>query len=244
MAVIPARSGSKGISNKNLQLLGGRTLLEWAIGASLKTPQIHRTIVSTDSLEYAQYAMSFGAEAPFLRPPEHSLDQSGDLEFVLHLLDFLQNEEKSKVPDLIVHLRPTTPMRKPRVLEKAINETTEVRSALTAVRSVHKMSESAYKCFERDSSGKLLTVFSQNQDIEASNAGRQNFPSTYVGNGYVDILIPGEIMKTRKLHGDKVHAFETENVIEVDSIEDLELLRAIDARDSSHRVNIFGIEET
>jgi len=239
LAVIPARSGSKGIPDKNLQLLGGRPLLEWAIGASLKTPDINRTIVSTDSLEYADYAISFGAEAPFLRPVEHAQDKSSDLSFVMHLFDFLQNVEKSDLPDLIVHLRPTTPLRNPNVLTEAINKVNKQRNGLTALRSVHKMSESAYKCFEKDDQGKLLTVFSRKLDIEASNMGRQSFPETYVGNGYVDILIPGEILKSGKLHGDCVQSFETEHVIEVDSVEDLELLRALEARDSSHRKNIF-----
>ncbi len=240
VAVIPARSGSKGILDKNLQRIGSHSLLEWTIGASLQTKSIARTIVSTDSTSYAQLAREFGAEAPFLRPAKYSEDNSGDLDFVLHLLDFLGQDGESAVPDMLVHLRPTTPLRKPDVIDKAITYASTKTPRCTAVRSVHEMSESAYKSFEMQSDRKLMSVFSRKQDIEASNANRQSFPKTYVGNGYVDILFPKLILESKKLHGDHVYAFETEPVVEVDSIEDLELIRTLESLKPFYRHEIFG----
>lgn len=70
VALIPARSGSKGVPNKNLRLLGGQALMAWSIMAAKKSDLIDRIIVSTDSQEYASLAIQLGAEAPFLRPAE------------------------------------------------------------------------------------------------------------------------------------------------------------------------------
>ena len=107
ISIIPARSGSKGIPNKNLKEVGGKSLLEWSIKASLKTRGINRTIVSTDSEEYALLAIEMGAEVPFLRPKELAQDSSPDLDFIRHTLASLA--EMNARPDLNVHLRPTTP---------------------------------------------------------------------------------------------------------------------------------------
>ena len=74
IALVPARSGSKGVPNKNIKYLGGYSLLNWSISACLKSKYIQKTIVSTDSLEYAELAKSYGAEVPFLRPKNISQD--------------------------------------------------------------------------------------------------------------------------------------------------------------------------
>lgn len=112
VALIPARSGSKGVQNKNLRLLQNRSLLEWSVGAANESQLISRIVVSTNSFDYAQAAKQAGAEVPFLRPESISQDKSTDLEFVKHALDFFSTE--GKTPDLIIHLRPTTPFRDPK----------------------------------------------------------------------------------------------------------------------------------
>ena len=76
VAIIPARSGSKGIIDKNLKLLYGKTLLEWSIEACKKSNFIDQIIVSTDSKKYADLAIKCGADVPFLRPAEISKDNS------------------------------------------------------------------------------------------------------------------------------------------------------------------------
>ena len=118
VALIPARSGSKGVHNKNLRLLKKRSLLEWSIGAAIQSQAISRIVVSTNSVDYAQAAKNAGAEVPFLRPESISQDKSTDLEFVKHALDFFSSE--GEIPDAIIHLRPTTPFRDPKVMDHAI----------------------------------------------------------------------------------------------------------------------------
>ena len=86
VAIIPARSGSKGVPNKNIRLLGGHSVLNWSIKACKLSKLITRIIVSTDSLEYARIAHGLGAEVPFIRPADISGDNSSDYEFIDHAL--------------------------------------------------------------------------------------------------------------------------------------------------------------
>ena len=102
VAVIPARSGSKAIVDKNIQLLGDKPLLAWTIELCLECPSIERVIVSTDSQTYADIGLQYGAEVPsfdyrFLG------DSSSDLKFVQHLLSYL--DENNSQCDLLLHMR-------------------------------------------------------------------------------------------------------------------------------------------
>ena len=84
IALIPARSGSKGVKDKNIKKLSGHTLLEWSVNVAKRSSLIDRVFVSTDSEEYAILAKSYGAEVPFLRPDSISGDTSSDYDFVVH----------------------------------------------------------------------------------------------------------------------------------------------------------------
>jgi N-acylneuraminate cytidylyltransferase len=222
ISIIPARSGSKGVPGKNLRSLGDVPLITWSITCSKKSNKIDRTIVSTNSVEYAEISKNWGADVPFLRPDDISQDNSTDLDFVLHALNFLK--DNGGIPDLLVHLRPTTPFRDPLVVDKAIEFAIKNYENITALRSVHEMSESAYKSFEIGQNGILMTAFARKEDLDQSNMNRQTFPLTYTANGYVDVLLPRHILETGELHGSKVKPFLTNNTLEVDTEEDFEAL--------------------
>lgn len=238
VALIPARSGSKGIKDKNLMHLGGAPLISWSINCGIRSRNIQRIIVSTDSPAYAEVARKSGAEVPFIRPDSISKDSSTDLEFVHHALDFFKSE--GRIPDLIVHLRPTTPIRDPLVVDEAIDIASNVESQISSLRSVHEMSESAYKFFELGSRGNLVTVFKHEDSLDASNLNRQSFPKTYIPNGYVDVLIPKFILSSGLLHGSMVKPFMTETAHEVDTKSDFELLEAYLNSNKDPIANIFG----
>ena len=74
LAIIPARSGSKGLKNKNIKLLNGKPLLAYSIEAALKSKCFDSIIVSTDSKKYADIAIKYGAQVPFFRSTETSTD--------------------------------------------------------------------------------------------------------------------------------------------------------------------------
>jgi len=237
LAVIPARSGSKGVVDKNIKLLAGRPMLAYTIAVALLTPSITRVIVSTDSERYADMAMEYGAEVPFLRPAELSQDLSTDYDVMKHLLDWLQEKEDG-YPEYLVHLRPTTPLRDPIHIEKAIRAFMQSDSS-TALRSVHKMSESAYKTFEIEHDY-LKCVGSGSFELDAANRPRQSFSDTFHGNGYVDILRASYILQEKKIHGDRVMAYVTPHASEVDSIEDFGYLEYTLERHPEIRDKIFG----
>jgi len=238
-AIIPARSGSKGVSGKNIRNLGGKPLIAWTISCSNKVSKIDRTIVSTNSAEYAELSKRWGADVPFLRPDDISQDNSTDLDFVLHALDFFKNNEG--IPDLLIHLRPTTPFRDPSVVDSAIKFAIDNYESITALRSVNEMSESAYKTFELSEDGNLVTIFDRKSVIDKSNMNRQAFPSTYTANGYVDILFPRHILQTGQLHGSKVKAFITDSTLEVDSEEDFQALEVQLKISPRFNDQIFGV---
>ena len=228
LAIIPARSGSKGVTGKNIRLLGGHPLLAYSIAAAKAVKSIDRVIVSTDSVEYVRISKNYGAEAPFLRPADLAADSSGDYEFFKHALDWLQVNEKYN-PEYLVHLRPTTPFRDSSCIEAAI-QTIKKNPEATALRSLHEMSESAYKTFEIDN-GYTKPVFSDVLDIEASNRPRQMFKTTYDANGYVDVIRTSYVLEHKKIHGDRVIAYVTPRVYEVDVPEDFEYLEYLISKD-------------
>jgi CMP-N,N'-diacetyllegionaminic acid synthase len=237
LGLIPARSGSKGLKDKNIMPLCDHPLIEWSIKASLKAESITRTVVSTDSKKYQSIAIAAGAEVPFLRPAELSTDKSSDIDFVLHALEELG--KTGYFPDYVVHLRPTTPMRDVQIVDEAIRVLRN-DSTLTSLRSVHEMSESAYKNFEISENGRLLTIFDHLPNIEKANKERQSFASTYQANGYVDVLSVRTIKEKRVMHGDNVFGFITPPVVEVDNEFDFQTLQAIASNDRSTFEALFG----
>lgn len=237
VALIPARSGSKGVIDKNIKLLGQHPLISYSIAVAKLVRSIDRIIVSTDSSEYADIAREYGAEVPFLRPPELSKDNSSDFDWVKHALDWMKIKE-GVIPSYLVHLRPTTPLREAVYIEEAI-EQMKKRGNATALRSVHEMSESAYKTFEVD--GRYLkTVGSNSFDLDAANMQRQNFKKTYQANGYVDILKTAFVLEHKKLHGNQVEAFITPVVSEVDTLEDFDYLEYQVEKNKDLVKKIFG----
>lgn len=116
-----ARGGSKGLPGKNIKILNGKPLIGWAIEHARAVPRIRRLIVSTDSEEVASVAKSFGAEVPFIRPENISTDDSPEWFAWQHALNYLSLDE-GRLPDVMVSIPTTSPLRKPEDIEKCIDE--------------------------------------------------------------------------------------------------------------------------
>lgn len=219
--IIPARGGSKGVPGKNIRILGGYPLIAYSIAAAKLTKNISRTIVSTDSVEISAIAKRYGAEIPFIRPAELAGDESPDIDFVLHAINWFQREE-DKVPDYLVHLRPTTPLRDPAVIDRAIQEIKALPCA-TSLRSGHPAAESPFKWFIRNDQGYFTGILPKYSNDQL-NAPRQSFPIVYVPDGYVDVLKTSFITASRCLHGNRMIGFISPACVEVDSTKDFEFL--------------------
>jgi len=231
-SIIPARGGSKGVPGKNIKLLLGYPLIAYSIAASRLAKNISRTIVSTDSAEIAEVAKRYGAEVPFIRPPEISGDRSPDIDFVVHALNAFQRND-NKLPEYLVHLRPTTPLRDPKIVDQAIQELTS-KTDVTSLRSGHPAPESPFKWFLRNNQGYFTAILPEYSNDQI-NAARQSFPTVYIPDGYVDVLKVSFITDSHTMHGSKMIGFVSPYCTEVDTINDFELLE-YELRNSSNPV--------
>lgn len=221
IGIVPARIGSKSVPKKNIMSLKNYPLIAYSIIVSKLSNLIEKTIVSTDSVEIKEIAEKYDAEVPFLRPTQYAQDKSTDLEWVKHFIYWWHYKAEKRLPTYIVHLRPTTPLRNPKIIDLAIKAMLSDRYA-TALRSVHPYKETPYKSFKRQN-GYLKPIF-EDKRKEFYNLPRQELPTIYKPNGYVDIIRTDVVLQTDTLHGDDILGFSTENVDEIDTIEDFDYI--------------------
>lgn len=110
LAIIPARSGSKGLCDKNIRLLSGKPLIAYTINAALNTGIFDRIMVSTDSAAYADIAKKYGAEVPFLRSEENSVDTASSWDVVREVLQRYLEDFNIQFSNFCL-LQPTSPLR-------------------------------------------------------------------------------------------------------------------------------------
>ncbi len=212
IGLIPARSGSKAIGNKNIRNLGGFPLIAWSILASRMASYIEMTVASTNSLEYAEIAKHYGAEV-LIRPDELCQDDSPDLAYVRHTLQMLPSVTQAVI------LRPTTPLRDHKQIDIAIQLLGQNPES-TSLRSVSEMSETAYKSMVIVKKMLRGMIY---RDLERVNLPRQEYEKTYKGNGYVDI-IKRETVTDSILWGDNTYPFITKDVGEIDKEDDFDYI--------------------
>ena len=221
VSIIPARSGSKGVKNKNILEIGGYPLIAYSIAASNLSKNISKTIVTTDSKKIADISKKFGADVPFLRPKKISGDKSTDIEYINHAINWYKLNNK-KIPTHWVLLRPTTPFRDPKIIDKAVKKIVDNKIATSLV-SVHEFPESPAKMFGmKNSFLHGLSPFDPRE--EYFTLPRQSFPKTFFGNGYIDIILTKTVLEKKSMYGFNMLGFETDDVGEIDIKEDIEKL--------------------
>ncbi len=222
LALIPARGGSKSIPRKNLRLLAGRPMITHSIDHARASRHITRVIVSTDDDEIAAVSRAAGAEVPFQRPAEYAQDQSLDFEVFHHALRWLQAHENYQ-PELVVHLRPTGPVRQIATLDQAI-ELMLAHPEADALRSVSLPAQTPYKMWTIEDN-RLRPVLTLPGVDEPYCQPRQQLPVVYWQNGYVDIIRPRAILDQGRMAGEVILPFIIEEVIyEVDYEEELPVI--------------------
>jgi N-acylneuraminate cytidylyltransferase len=218
IAIIPARSGSKSLADKNIKDLSGYPLIAYSIAVAKISKTIDRVIVSTNSQEYADIAKQYGAEVPFIRPDEYSIDAATDRGFLVHAMNWL-NENESSVPEYWVHLRPTTPLRSATIIDNAINKIVQDNNA-TSLRSGHKAPESPLKWFVK--SGCYFRGLVGGEDY---NLPKEAFKQVYIPDGFVDVVKYSFVIGNKEIHGDKMIGFESPVCTEVDSVEEFDYIQ-------------------
>ena len=184
ISIIPARSQSKRIKNKNILKFKNKPLLAHCILQSLSSKLISRTIVSTDSAKYAKIAIKYGAEVPFLRPKKISGDNSTDFQCFKHCLDYLKKKEKF-IPDIIVHLRPTYPKREKNLIDRCIVTLLKNKKAYL-LKTICKSSTSIEKMWFRNKKNFIFNPATLN-NLNHSLPD-QSLKQSYKQNGCVDVI--------------------------------------------------------
>ena len=220
-ALVPARSGSKSIKNKNLQKINNCSLVARAVLVAKKCKHIERVFLSTDSLKIKKEGIKYNAEVPFLRSKKNARDRSSDYDVVKEFL-FRISKIEQIIPEYILYLRPTTPIRSTKILEKAIQKIKKLNN-YDSLTSVHKMVEPVHKKFFIKNK-KLKSIFSK-MSLDKSNEPRQNFPNSYTANGYLDIIKSENVLKHKKYLYKKCFPFLVPETVDIDTKFDLTLVK-------------------
>jgi len=201
LAIIPARGGSKGIPRKNIRNFAGFPLIAWSIAAARQSEFVTRTIVSTDDVEIATVARTFGAETPFLRPAEFAQDQTNDLPVFGHALQWLAENEKYR-PGVVVQLRPTSPIRPPSLVDDAIKILMAHRDA-DCVRGVVPAGQNPHKMWRLPGGegAPMENLLKVEGIVEPYNTPRQLLPVIYWQTGHVDAIRSETILEKGSMSG-------------------------------------------
>ncbi|MCA1803666.1 MAG: CBS domain-containing protein [Rhodothermaceae bacterium] len=223
-AIIPARGGSKRIPGKNLSRIGDETLLSLAIKSALNSRYIEHIIVSTDSREIADEAERNGVNVPWLRPEELSGDKAKTVDVMIHATEMFR-KTYSHVPDMIVLLEPTAPLRTQKLIDQAIEmfETTDADSLVSVnkIRHIYHPEE----LLVADDKG-FLRPYLKDRTFDSRKL-RDEQQSLYMQNGLVYITRTDVLQQQKSIYGEKVIMFETDSELfaDIDEPEDLEIAR-------------------
>ena len=216
LAVIPARSGSKSVKDKNIRTMAGKPMIAYSIEHALNAPSIDRVIVSTDSEKYAAIAREYGAEVPLIRPAEYATDTALDLDVFRHALSFLKENEGYE-PDIVVQLRPTYPIRDIQDIENMIKYLRE-HPEVDSVRCVAYANEIPYKMWYMDEKGLLEPLM---KDIpECYNMPRQQLPKVYYQNACIDVFRANVVLEKNSMTGDNIAGYLMKENFDIDTEED------------------------
>lgn len=223
LAIIPARSGSKGLSDKNIKNLCGKPLIAWSIDVALKCKFIDEVIVSTDSYEYAQIAKEYGASIPFLRPAKYATDKSSRKDVIKHTLDFYKQQGKKF--DYIVFLEPTSPLRTVDDLNSAIIKLFKNKNNAEAIVGVCEL-EVFHPTFLVKLKNNFLRFLNKNQ--KSNVIRRQDLEKLYFYEGSLYISETKKYLEKEFYHEKTLgYIVPKWKSLEIDEIEDFIMVESI-----------------
>lgn len=221
LALIPARGGSKGIPRKNVRDFAGAPLIAYSIAAALQAESVTRVIVSTDDPEIAEVSRAWGAETPFMRPAEYAQDDTTDFPVFEHALRWLRENEDYQ-PDIVIQLRPTSPIRPVGLLDQAVALLLDHPEA-DCVRGVVPSGQNPFKMWKIGQKGQLEPLLKVAGVSEPYNAPRQALPATYWQTGHIDAIRTSTILMKHSLTGNVILPILIDPIytVDIDTIEDL-----------------------
>jgi len=219
LGVVPARGGSKGIPRKNLAVIAGQSLLAWTAAAAHASARLTRVIVSTDDAEIAQAARLLDLEVPFMRPSRLAADDTPILAVFEDLLSRLSDAEHY-VPDIVVLLQPTSPLRQAHHIDRAVDLLCDsgADSVVSVVRVPHNFNPSSVL---EEKGGRILPW-----GDKPTVTRRQDKSTLYARNGPAVVAVREPALKKYKsLYGRDTRPLEMtkEESVDIDESWDLEL---------------------
>ncbi len=216
LALIPARSGSKGVPDKNMRVINGRTLLGRAILCAQATGLFHRIFVSTDSPRYAEEAARYGVETPWLRPPELASDTALVADAIRHTIAAFAR--RGETFDTLALLEPSSPLRTPDIVRQVVLAAEQEGWDAAFTVSPVPLAFHARKQFILDDAGAAQFIMAD----ASPNVNRQSLVPTYIRNGLAYAVRVPAFLSTHSIHGTRARAILVdEEVVSIDTEEDL-----------------------
>ncbi|NLF30672.1 MAG: acylneuraminate cytidylyltransferase family protein [Planctomycetes bacterium] len=227
LAIIPARGGSRGLPGKNLQTVGGRTLVYRAVRAAIESGCCHRVICSTDDDAISAEAVRAGGDVPFRRPDELASDTATSMQVVRHAVDRIEGERGRPV-DLVCLVEPTTPLRLPADIRRAVDLLVNADPPADSAVSVCAVLDAHPAWLRKVVDGEMVPYFpdmpepTRRQDL-------QRYPAPYRRNGAVYVTRRDVVVRDNSLYGRRCLACQMppERSINIDSFMDLVCARAV-----------------
>ena len=200
LAIVPARGGSKGIPRKYLQLLLGQPLIVYTLQAALDSQHITCLIVSTDDPEISRVAREYGVDVPFVRPPELALDDTPQLDVVLHALGAVERAEETRY-DVVLLLQPTAPLRTTADIDGALEKL--FATGADSVVSLYRVEQGhPYYMYTLDGDRPRPLL-----EVPSHITRRQEFPPIYVRNGAIYAVQREVLVHHRSFYGQDMRAY-------------------------------------
>lgn len=219
LALIPARSGSKGVRNKNIKALNGKPLLAYSIDCAKESGVFSDIIVSTDSPEYADIAQKYDASVPFLRSKTTATDTASSLSVILEVLKNLKEQY-----DILILLQPTSPLRTPQHIKEALHlfNTKQADSVISVTPFPHSIAW----VNSLDINTLSLHHFVKPEYL---NKRRQDLPSTYMLNGAIYIFRVNKLSENFNMFCKKSYAYimDKKYSYDIDDEEDFAVIEAL-----------------
>lgn len=218
LALVPARGGSKGVTRKNLRLLGGRPLVQITLEAARGARLVDEVFLSSDDPEILAVGRATGVRT-VVRPSEWATDDATAVDVVRHFLQELPPELREGNPYL-VYLQPTSPRRTSAHIDGALNAMASVGGE--AVVSVVELTKSPFKAFRLTENNRLQALF----DERMSNQNRQQLPRTFAANGaiYAFRMRDFETRGGFPSNGSVPYVMSQEDSADIDTAQDLNRL--------------------
>lgn len=221
LAVIPARSGSKGLKDKNIKLVAGKPLIAYSINAAQESEVFDRIIVSTDSQKYADIAITLGAEVPFLRSKKMASDNASSWDT---LREVLKNySDMGENFDTVCLLQPTSPLRM----------ATDIINAYHIF--LDKRAYSVVSICESDHSPLWMNTLPSDNSLDGflrtDNTGRHSLERYYRLNGAIYVVDVELLMKSNNIYNNSfAYIMPIERSIDIDTEFDIEMAEFLLAR--------------